>query len=154
MALAMALATLASPVQAQTASAELDVTGGYSGEEVRAAAAQLRLFGDAGAGVRYFGELDWGQRWASQAPVPGTALIGADPLGTDVFGAAYPYNKRVQVTEVYAERYFRPHGAFLGVRGGQFRTPFGIYSRSDYAYGGFIRPPLIRYDGYFALSNN
>jgi hypothetical protein len=40
------------------------------------------------------------------------------------------------------------------VRGGQFRTPFGIYSRSDYAYSGFIRPPLIRYDGYFALSNN
>jgi hypothetical protein len=56
--------------------------------------------------------------------------------------------------EAYAERYFSPRGALLGVRAGRFRTPFGIYSRSDYGYTGFVRPPLIRYDGYFAVSNN
>ena len=32
--------------------------------------------------------------------------------------------------------------------------PFGIYSRSDYGYSGFLRPPLIRYDGYFGVSNS
>ncbi len=147
---------MASPARAQTATAELDLTGGYSHEEIKAAAAQLRLFGDAGAGtgVQYFAEAAWGQRWAGGYPVVGGTLIGADPMGTDVFGAAYPYNKRVQLIEAYAERFFRPRGAVLGVRGGQFRTPFGIYNRSDYAYSGFIRPPLIRYDGYFALSNS
>ena len=41
-----------------------------------------------------------------------------------------------------------------GVRGGQYRTPFGIYSRSDYAYQGFLRAPLIRYDDYWSISNN
>ena len=52
------------------------------------------------------------------------------------------------------ERYFRPRGALLGVRAGRFRMPFGIYTRSDYGYSGFLRPPLIRYDGYFGISNN
>ena len=128
---------------AQTLSAELDITGGYSGEEIKAAAAQARVFGDTGskAAVQYFAEAAWGQRWAG--PVGGT-LIGVDPLGTDVFGAAYPYGNKVQLVEAYAERFFHPHGAVLGMRGGQFRTPFGIYNRSDYGYSGFIRPPLIR----------
>src|SRR5205823_9027897 len=49
---------------------------------------------------------------------------------------------------------FRPRGAMLTFRAGQYRTPFGIYDRSSYGYSGFIRPPLIRYDGYFGLSNN
>jgi hypothetical protein len=40
------------------------------------------------------------------------------------------------------------------VRAGQYRTPFGIYSRSDYAYQGFLRAPLIRYDDYWSISNN
>jgi hypothetical protein len=40
------------------------------------------------------------------------------------------------------------------VQAGRFRTPFGISSGSDHAYSGFLRAPLIRYDGYFALSNN
>lgn len=137
----------------QTVSAELDVTGGYSGEEIRAAASQLRLFGDGPAGIRYFGEVSWGGRWAGSDPIRGGLLNGVDPIGSDVFGAAYPYRKRLQMMEVYAERYFTPRGLLLGARGGQFRTPFGIYTRSDYGYSGFIRPPLIRYDGYFALSN-
>jgi len=147
---------IATTVHAQTASAELDVTGGYSGEEIKAAAAQGRVFGTTGAktAIQYFAEAAWGQRWAGDDGVVGGGLIGADPLGTDVFGVAYPYKKSVQLVEAYAERYFHGRGAVVGARGGQFRTPFGIYTRSDYGYSGFIRPPLIRYDGYFALSNN
>jgi len=151
---AASIVLLPSPTRAQTMSAELDVTAGYSGEEIRAAASQLRLFGDGPAGIRYFGELSWGGRWAGSDPILGGLLIGVDPIGSDVFGAAYPYRKRSQLMEVYAERYFKRGMFLIGGRGGQFRTPFGIYSRSDYGYTGFVRPPLIRYDGYFALSNN
>jgi len=138
----------------QTIAAELDMTAGYSGEEVRAAASQLRLFGEGPAGVAFFAEAAWGDRWAGDAPIAGELVSGVDPMGTDVFGAAYPYHGRAQLIELYAERYFRPRGAVLGVRGGRFRMPFGIHSRSDYGYSGFVRPPLIRYDGYFGVSNN
>ena len=143
-----------SRAHAQGVSAELDVTSGYSGEEVGAAASQVRIFGDAPAGVAFFLDAAWGDRWAGDAPVVGEPLNGADPIGTDVFGAAYPYGGRVTLMEVFAERYFRPRGALLGVRAGRFRTPFGIYGRSDHGYTGFVRPPLIRYDGYYGVSNN
>jgi len=139
---------------AQSVAAELDLTAGYSGEEIRAAASQLRVFGEAPAGIGFFVEAAWGDRWAGDAPVVGAGLNGVDPIGTDVFGAAYPYSGRVTLMEAYAERSFTPRGALLGVRAGRFRMPFGIYNRSDYSYAGFIRPPLIRYDGYFAVSNN
>lgn len=142
------------PANAQTISSEFDVTAGYSGEEIRAAASQIRLFGEATAGIGFLVEAAWGERWARDAPVIGEGLPGVDPIGSDVFGAAYPYSGRVMLMEAYAERYFSPRGALLGVRAGRFRTPFGIYSRSDYGYTGFVRPPLIRYDGYFAVSNN
>jgi hypothetical protein len=142
------------PAGAQTVSSELDLTAGYSGEEIRAAASQWRLFGEAPARIGFFVEAAWGDRWAGDAPVVGEELIGVDPMGSDVFGAAYPYRGRVILMEAYAERYFSPRGALLGVRAGRFRTPFGIYGRSDYGYTGFVRPPLIRYDGYFAVSNN
>jgi hypothetical protein len=154
--LAAACAALPSVVRAQAPSVEIDLTGGYSGEHVRAAAGQIRAFVDLGSrsGIQYFGELAWGQRWSGDRGVVGGTLIGMDPLGSDVFGAAYPYGHRAQVTEAFGERTFKRRGALLSVRAGQFRTPFGIYNRSDYGYTGFIRPPLIRYDGYFALSNN
>lgn len=138
----------------QTIALELDLTAGYSGEEIRAAASQLRLSGEAPAGIEFFAEAAWGDRWTGGAPVVGELVSGVDPIGTDVFGAAYPYSGRVQLMEIYAERYFAPRGTLLGVRAGRFRTPFGISSRSDYGYSGFLRPPLIRYDGYFGLSNN
>jgi hypothetical protein len=140
--------------QAQTISAELDLTGGYSGEEIKAAASQLRLFGEAPAQIQFFAEAAWGQRWAGDAPVVGGTLIGVDPMGSDVFGAAYPYSRRVELMEIYAERYLKTHPFLFGLRAGRFRTPFGIHARGDYGYTGFIRPPLIRYDGYFGLSNN
>ncbi len=38
-------------------------------------------------------------------------------------------------------------------RPGRYRTPFGIWSAGDHAYFGFLRPPLIRYGGYYALSS-
>jgi hypothetical protein len=148
-------ACTAVPVIAQsTIAAELDLTAGYSGEDVRATASQLRLFGKAPGDVDFFAEAVWADRWAGEAPVIGDSLSGADPMGTDVFGAAYPYGGRTMLMEIYGERYFRPRGALLGVRAGRFRTPFGIYTRSDYGYSGFLRPPLIRYDGYFGVSNS
>ena len=141
-------------VHAQTISGEFDLTAAYSGEEIRAAASQVRVFGEALAGVTFLVEGAWGDRWAGSAPVIGEELQGADPIGTDVFGAAYPYGGRTTLMEAYAERTFTPGGAVLGVRAGRFRTPFGIYTRSDYGYTGFLRPPLIRYDGYYGVSNN
>src|SRR6476646_3040566 len=75
----------------QTASAELDLTAGYSGEEIRAAASQLRVFGEGPGKIRFFSEVSWGGRWAGDDPVIGAGLIGVDPIGSDVFGAAYPY---------------------------------------------------------------
>jgi hypothetical protein len=152
---ALIIILAALPAHAQeTVAAELDVTAGYSGEEVAAAASQLRVFGEARGGIGFFAEAAWGDRWAGDAPIAGELVSGVDPMGTDVFGAAYPYRGRMQLIELYAERYFRPRGAVLGVRGGRFRMPFGIYSRSDHGYAGFLRPPLIRYDGYFGVSNN
>ena len=56
--------------------------------------------------------------------------------------------------EAYGERTFQPGRGLVGVRLGRYRTPFGIYSASDHAYIGFLRAPLIRYDDYYALSNN
>jgi hypothetical protein len=152
--LLFALALSTPTAHAQTVSSEFDLTAGYSGEQVRATAAQIRLFGEAPAGVTFFVETAWGDRWVGDAPVMGEPLSSVDPIGTDVFGSAYPYSGDVKVMEAYAERFFTPRGTLLGVRAGRFRTPFGIYSRSDYGYTGFVRPPLIRYDGYFAVSNN
>jgi hypothetical protein len=141
-------------VNAQTISAEIDLTAGYSGEEVRTTASQIRVFGEAPARVNFFLDTTWGDRWAGDARINNDVPFESDPIGTDVFGAAYPYGGRVNLMEAYAERLFRPHGALLGVRAGKFRTPFGIYNHSDYSYTGFVRPPLVRYDGYWAFSNN
>ena len=131
----------ATPVRGQSITVEADVTGGYSTDEVSAIATQLRGFGDLKAGVRYYLEIAWATRSEMQVP-------------TDAFGAAYPYGDQLQVIETYGERTFRPGQSLISARAGRFRTPFGISTRSDHAYSGFLRAPLIRYDGYFALSNN
>ena len=129
----------------QSITAEAAVTAGYSTDDP-AVGAQLRVFGDVKGGIRFFGEIASGKRFESEE--------GPQRSLEDSFGAAYPYTESVQIIEAYAERIFRPRGALLGIRGGRFRTPFGIYSASDHAYSGFLRAPLIRYDGYAALSNN
>jgi hypothetical protein len=130
-----------SPALAQPIIVEADLTGGYTSDEAGALATQVRAFGDIPLGLRVLAEAAWAARSDTDE-------------STDAFGAAYPYRNRVQIIEAYAERLFHPGPALLGFRAGRYRTPFGIYTRGDYAYSGFLRAPLIRYDGYFALSNN
>jgi hypothetical protein len=130
----------AAGAQAQSMAAEVDVTTGYSSEaNVKAVAAQIRLFGEAKSGLRFNIESTWARRSVS---------------ATDAFGAAYPYGDRVQLSEAYAERTIQRGAGLVGVRLGQYRTPFGISGRSDYAYGGFLRAPLMRYEGYWSVTNN
>ena len=136
----LACAIHASPVCGQSLTAEAAASTGMSTEEhISAAALQFRAFGDVKAGVRFFAEGAWGRRSDDDS---------------DTFGAAYPYSNRVQVMEAYGERLFQPKSALVAVRAGRYRTPFGISNGSDHGYTGFLRAPLIRYDGYFALSNN
>ena len=125
--------------QSPTASMEVSVTGGASTEDARAVGTQVRLFGELARDLRFYGEGAWGLRSATTS---------------DVFGAAYPYDSRLRPIEVFGEKLFRGETLLAGVRAGRYRTPFGIHSRSDHAYSGFLRAPLIRYDGYWALSNN
>ena len=124
----------------QPVTVEVAQSGGYSTEEIAAVATQGRVFGElTPAKLRFNVEAAWGKRSAE---------------GSDVFGAAYPYEGPVEVIEAYGERTFLPGRALFGVKAGRYRTPFGISSGSDHAYMGFWRAPLIRYDDYFALSNN
>jgi hypothetical protein len=129
---------LAAAASAQSVTSEVDVTGGVSTENVRAGGAQARVFGASGSDWRFFAEATW---------------AGVDGQASDAFGAAYPYEGRIRPMEVYVEKMFRPRGYLFGVRGGRYRTPFGIFSRGDYGYSGFVRAPLIRYGQRFALSN-
>jgi hypothetical protein len=123
----------------QSLTTEISTAGGVSTDRVAAIATQLRTFGELPTAIRYYIEGAWG------------AGAGA---ASDAFGAAYPYHNRIQIVEAYGERFFRPGGGIVGLRAGRFRTPFGISAASDHAYTGFVRAPLVRYDGYFALSNN
>jgi hypothetical protein len=139
-ALAVALVLVqASAGSAQTVTTEVDLNGGLSSQDVAAAATQVRVFGEAGPRIQFFVE---------------GSLAGEHGPQTDAFSAAYPYATGAHLMEAYGERVFQPGRLIAGVRAGRFRTPFGIYARSDHAYAGFLRAPLIRYDGYFALSNN
>jgi hypothetical protein len=136
----LAWAIQAGVVCAQSLTTEAAATTGVSTEErISAAAIQLRGFGELKNGIRFFTEAAWAARSDEES---------------DVFGAAYPYSNRVQVIEAYGERLFHPRNAVVAVRAGRYRTPFGISNASDHSYTGFLRAPLIRYDGYFALSNN
>ena len=119
--------------------AELSISAGASTEDVEAAATELSVFGEIAPDFRFYVE----GAWASRSEVE-----------TDAFGAAYPYDKRVRPIEAYAEKLFRGEKVFAGVKAGRYRTPFGIHARSDHAYSGFLRAPLVRYDGYWAISNN
>lgn len=122
---------------AQALHSDVAVTAGASTEEVRAGSAQARVFGET-RGLRFYVEGAWGT---------------ADGPRSDAFGAAYPYRTRPHLMEMYAEKMFRGDRFLAGIRGGRFRTPFGIHATSDHAYVGFLRAPLIRYPGNFALSN-
>jgi hypothetical protein len=128
----------AGPASGQSLTAEADVTAGYSTDKVSALATQLRAFGDLKGDVRFYLEGAWARRSAKE---------------TDAFAAAYPYGDHLEVIETYGERLFVTGKGLVGIRGGRYRTPFGIAGRSDHAYSGFLRAPLIRYDDSLALSN-
>lgn len=135
------LASIVSGAFAQTQSlaTEVALTTGFSSEKaVSAAAGQVRVSGETVSRIQFNVEGIWADRTSDD---------------TDAFGAAYPYGGRLQVGEAYAERLFHRGRALVGVRAGQFRSPFGISNRSDHAYGGFTRAPLTRYDGYWAVTN-
>jgi hypothetical protein len=139
--LSLTLLMLASPAQGQTVNVEADITAGYSkygDDHVSAVATQIRMLGELKPGLRFFVEGVWATRSEDDS---------------DAFSAAYPYGGRVTAMEVYAEQLFTPKRTLVGFRAGRYRTPFGIYNRSDYAYSGLLRAPLVRYPGYFALSN-
>jgi hypothetical protein len=134
--LAIILAGEAAAASAQTTSVEVQQSLGVSSESIAAAATQLRVIGQPRPRFRFELEASLGARSGGQS---------------DVFGTAYPYSGR-QVMEAYAE-YISPDRVVRSVRGGRYRTPFGISAASEHAYIGFLRPPLIRYGDYFALSN-
>jgi hypothetical protein len=117
---------------------EVDITAGYSTEGVQAVATQVRVFGEFDGGIRYFLEGAWADR---------------SHTSSDVFGTAYPYENRITPMETYLEKDFKTGPYQGGVRLGRYRTPFGIYSRSDHAYNGYLRPPILRYGQSYALSN-
>ena len=123
---------------AQSITVEADLSAGVSTENVRAAAVQARVFGASASDWRFFAEATFG---------------GTDGQPSDAFSSAYPYDGRLRPMEIYGEKMFRPRNHLLGVRGGRYRTPFGISSRGDHAYTGFTRAPLVRYGQFFALSN-
>ena len=133
--------TVASTASAQTITGETSITAGVSTDQVTAAATQSRVFGET-KGLRFFAEGSW------------TKLTeGDEGRESEAFSSAYPYEGPPRVMEAYAERFARGRRFFGGIRGGRFRTPFGIYNASDHAYSGFLRAPLIRYEGYWGLAN-
>lgn len=136
--LAAAVVGASSAAGAQTLAVQAQQSVGTSSESITGGATQVRVLGEARPGLRLDVEAAWGARSRS---------------GSDVFGTAYPYDGRVQIIEAYAEL-VRPEARGLrAVRAGRYRTPFGISSAGDHAYIGFLRPPLIRYGGYYALSS-
>jgi hypothetical protein len=125
------------PMRAQSVAIDGTHSAGATSEEISAASTQLRLSGEVLQGLRFLVEGSWGWRSEDEG---------------DFFGTAYPYGGKVDLMETYAE-YLRQSGWLRAVKGGRYRTPFGIYSSSDHGYIGFMRAPLIRYGEYFALSN-
>jgi len=123
---------------AQSLTVEAGLSAGVSTENVRAAAVQGRVFGASASDWRFFAEATFG---------------GVSGQPSDAFNAAYPYDRRLRPMEIYVEKMFRPRNGLLGVRGGRYRTPFGLSSPGDHGYAGFTRSPLIRYGEDFALSN-
>jgi hypothetical protein len=137
---AIVIALSPTPLYGQTVSTETEVTVGRSTDGTTGAAAQVRLFGTTRADWRFFLESTWG-------------LVNGKEY-TDAFSSAYPYDRRLRPMELYVEKMRHlDGGALVGLRAGRYRTPFGISGRSDHAYLGFMRAPLIRYAWNWALSS-
>jgi hypothetical protein len=132
----IALLVCAPPSSGQTGAVEV-VLAGVSNELIGGAGVQVQGLFQPTERLRIYLEAAWGDR------------SGA---GSDVFGTAYPYGGRVDAVENYGELTVQTRGLRF-VKAGRYRTPFGLANASDHAYVGFLRPPLIRYGGYFALSS-
>jgi hypothetical protein len=139
----MLIASIGLPSTAggQTLMREVEFSAGRSSDELTAGGAQARLFGTVANGWRVYLEASW-------------AGVTRTEFGSDAFGSAFPYDRRLRAMEAFVEKVGQPRGMLLGVRAGRFRVPFGIYGRSEHGYSGFTRAPLIRYEGNWALSNN
>lgn len=122
----------------QSVAVEFTQSIGTSSESISAAGTQIRLLGEAMPGLRWNVEGAWATRSRDES---------------DVFGTAYPYDGSLEVIEAYGEYHFASGRGLRAIKGGRYRTPFGISSASDHAYLGFLRPPLIRYGEYYALSS-
>lgn len=133
------LCAAAAPARGQTTAAEVNQAAGVSSESIAAVGTQLRLLGEPKPGFRFEIEGAWGSRSKDEE--------------TDVFGTAYPYDGSVEVIEAFGEYFFTEVRGIRSIKAGRYRTPFGIAAASDHAYVGFLRPPLIRYGDYFALSS-
>lgn len=131
------LLCLTGSLHAQSIAIDGTHSAGATTEGIGAVGTQLRISGEAIRNLRFLVEGTWGWRSEDEG---------------DFFGTAYPYGGKVDVMEAYAE-YLRETGWLRSLKGGRYRTPFGIYSASDHAYIGFLRAPLIRYGDYYALSN-
>jgi hypothetical protein len=133
-----AVVAVTAGVHAQSLVAEADVTAGQSTDGASAGGIQARVLGPIGHGWRMTLEGTW---------------AGTTDDDSDAFGAAVPYDGRLQPMETYVETDVRARGPLLAIKAGRYRVPFGISSRADHGYSGFVRAPLIRYGGDFALSN-
>jgi len=135
----LASLVFAASTQAQSLTTELDLTTGYSTEaRTWAGSTQLRTFGEVHPKIQFNLEGTWARRSTNT---------------TDAFGAAYPYGGHVQLSEAYFERSFQRGPVIASVRGGQYRSPFGIYSRADHGYSGFLRAPLLRSEYYWSINS-
>ena len=118
------------PAAGQTVAIEGTHSAGTSTEELGALGTQLRVFGDGGEtlrGLRFQVEGTWGWRSEDEG---------------DFFGTAYPYGGKVDLMEAYGEYLVEQRSLVRAVKGGRYRTPFGIYASSDHGYLGFLRAPL------------
>ncbi|MBK5296367.1 MAG: hypothetical protein JJE40_04350 [Vicinamibacteria bacterium] len=138
-ALSLVCLSCAASAHGQTLAVEVGQSVGVSTEDIASVGTQVRVLGEASSGLRFQVEGAWGARSSDDA--------------SDVFGTAYPYDGSFQVIEAYGEYFFTPQQWVRSVKGGRYRTPFGISAASDHAYIGFVRPPLIRYGEYYALSS-
>ena len=128
------------PAHGQEMAVEVSQSVGVSSEEIAGAGTQVRLLGDAEAGT-----------CDSRSKARGAPARGEhDPTCS---APRIPTTAASQVIEAYGEYFFAPSGAVSLGEGGRYRTPFGISAASDHAYIGFLRPPLIRYGDYYALSS-
>jgi hypothetical protein len=134
----IAFVLAATPALGQTLTPETDVTVGASTDHAQVAAVQTRLFGQLTSDWRVMLEAAWGNRSNETS---------------DAFGTSYPYDGTVRPGEVYVQQISDTNNRVFGMRFGRYRTPFGMSSRSDHAYSGFSRAPLIRYGEGYALSN-